>query len=235
MNRLELISTWKNAIMKEVEAKPDLQEEQRTHDEEMDQIQGGISEEYDMFTPPGQDTSPEAKARSPSTAMRTSIKKRQAPGDNGDDSLLRPHVARTIACEDFEPSVCADVGDTAGPMRAGDGIDMEDTSNIPWLYPSGAHSSGHTDEGNNMAAHLAMVATKVLINAVDVTEVYRQPRVVPVAKAMGLSGGSSMDITTVDETGRPLEFNCVNMGNKVVRRVHEEATCVGCQRDVHTL
>ena len=42
---------------------------------------------------------------------------------------------------------------------------------------------------------------------VDVSEVYSPERVVPVAVEHGLTGGSSMGVTTVDKYGRPWDFS----------------------------
>lgn len=53
----------------------------------------------------------------------------------------------------------------------------------------------------------------------DVAEVYSPPRITTKAKQMGLAAGWSLDLTTVDENGRPWDFDCVHMRNKVARKV----------------
>ena len=53
-------------------------------------------------------------------------------------------------------------------------------------------------------------------------EIYRKPRVVPVAEKMGLSGGSSMDIQTNDASGRPWDFNKTEMRAHAIKRIEQE-------------
>ena len=55
--------------------------------------------------------------------------------------------------------------------------------------------------------HRAMVNARVFLANVDIAEVYSPPRVVPVARQMGLIGGSSLDITTTDDNGEPWDFS----------------------------
>ena len=64
------------------------------------------------------------------------------------------------------------------------------------------------------------------IGAVDVTEISSPPRTTTTAKRMGLTTGSSMDITTYDVDGRPWDFNEVEMRNRAFRRVMEEKPLV---------
>ena len=53
----------------------------------------------------------------------------------------------------------------------------------------------------------------------DVAEVYSPPGVTTMAKRMGLAAGWSLDLTIVDENGRPWDFDCVHMRNKAARKV----------------
>ena len=63
---------------------------------------------------------------------------------------------------------------------------------------------------------------ELLIANVQVAEVYSPPRVVAMAKAMGLKGGWSLDLTTTDCDGRRWNFNELEMRNRAVRRVIED-------------
>ena len=51
------------------------------------------------------------------------------------------------------------------------------------------------------------------IRGIDISEIYSPKRVTEVAKAMGLVGGLSMDITTCDVDGRRWDFSEVEMRN----------------------
>ena len=53
----------------------------------------------------------------------------------------------------------------------------------------------------------------------DVAEICSKPRVVPVAERMGLRGGSSMDIPTNDEFGRPWDLNKPEMRAHASKRI----------------
>ena len=56
----------------------------------------------------------------------------------------------------------------------------------------------------------------MLINNMQVAEVYGPPRVVEMANRMGLRGGWSFDLTTTDEDGLPWDFNNIKMRNKAI-------------------
>ena len=56
----------------------------------------------------------------------------------------------------------------------------------------------------------------------DISEVYSPPRIAEVGEEQGLKAGSSMDITTKDEFGRPWDFTDVTMRNHAYRRVAME-------------
>ena len=62
----------------------------------------------------------------------------------------------------------------------------------------------------------------MLVGIVDVSEVFSPPRVTEVAKKMGLTAGTSFDITTVDDVGEPWDFNIQRMRIKAKIRVQEE-------------
>ena len=53
------------------------------------------------------------------------------------------------------------------------------------------------EEDQSMGAGTESTAPQ--LSKVDVSEVYSPPRIVPVAESMGLIGGTSFDLTVVDE------------------------------------
>ena len=59
----------------------------------------------------------------------------------------------------------------------------------------------------------------MLISHIQVAEVYSPPRVVEAAKAMGLRGGWSLDLTTQDVDGSAWDFNKLHMRNRAVHKV----------------
>ena len=63
---------------------------------------------------------------------------------------------------------------------------------------------------------------QMLINKIEVAEVYSPPRVTEMAHQMGLKVGWSLDITTVDVDGRNGDFNEVEMRNTAVRKLLED-------------
>ena len=66
------------------------------------------------------------------------------------------------------------------------------------------------------------IGSPLLLNQVDVSEVYGERRLVKIAQEMGLTGGSCMDIRTADEYGRRLDFDSATMRNHAVRRSEKE-------------
>ena len=62
----------------------------------------------------------------------------------------------------------------------------------------------------------------VTSNKMDIAEVYGPERVTRVAEQYGFKPGWSLDFTTTDEHGRPWNFDCLYMRNKVVRRLLED-------------
>ena len=60
------------------------------------------------------------------------------------------------------------------------------------------------------------------IGHVDVAEVFSQPRVAEMAKTMGFTAGSSLDITGRDECGNPWKFSNKNMRDKAMKNYIEE-------------
>ena len=60
------------------------------------------------------------------------------------------------------------------------------------------------------------------IDNVDVSEVFSPPRVAAMAAKMGLVPGSSMDITTTDETGEPWNFSIKRMRDKAEAKLMKE-------------
>ena len=59
----------------------------------------------------------------------------------------------------------------------------------------------------------------MLIEQMQVAEVYSPPRVVEMANNVGMLGGWSLDLTTCDEDGKPWGFNSINMRNKAIRKL----------------
>ena len=57
----------------------------------------------------------------------------------------------------------------------------------------------------------------MLLEQMEVAEVYSRPRIAKMAQEMGLRAGRSLDLTTCDEAGRPWYFNCIKMSNVAVR------------------
>ena len=58
---------------------------------------------------------------------------------------------------------------------------------------------------------------KLMFEQMEVAEVYSPPRIVEMARRMGLRAGWSLDLTTCDDYGRPWDFNCKQMRNAAVR------------------
>ena len=74
-------------------------------------------------------------------------------------------------------------------------------------------------QGDNLGSLLNSVTMAQMREQMDVAEVYSPPRVVEMAKKMGLRAGWSLDFTTTDDEGNPWDFNKAHMRNKVVRKL----------------
>ena len=100
----------------------------------------------------------------------------------------------------------AETGDVAmetrGQKRAGS----------PEIYDEDPRKSGRGTDTLAFTAHWEA----------DVAEKYSKPRVVPMAERMGLRGGSSMDIQTHDEFGRPSDFNKPEMRAHAIKTIEQE-------------
>ena len=75
------------------------------------------------------------------------------------------------------------------------------------------------EKHNVKEAQLNNVMKDMLLEQMDVAEVYSPPRAAKMAETMGLRAGWSLDLTTCDEAGRPWDFNNVSMRNAAVRKV----------------
>ena len=74
-------------------------------------------------------------------------------------------------------------------------------------------------QGDNLGSLLNSMMLAELRDRMEVAEVYSPPSVVDVARDVGLRAGWSLDLTTIDEDGRPWDFNQVSMRNKAVRKL----------------
>ena len=63
---------------------------------------------------------------------------------------------------------------------------------------------------------------EVLLNQLDVVEVYSPPRVAAMARRMGMRQGWSLDLTTCDKDGRAWGFKIVEMWNGTIRPVAQD-------------
>lgn len=68
-------------------------------------------------------------------------------------------------------------------------------------------------------AQLNCTTRQMMFEQMEVAEVYSQPRIITIARRMGLRAGWSLDLTTGDENGQPWDFNCKQMRNAAIRRV----------------
>ena len=67
---------------------------------------------------------------------------------------------------------------------------------------------------------------RMLINQMDVAEVYSPPRAVAMARRMGHRVGWSLDITTCDDDGREWDFNSAEMRNRAARKLLKDKPTV---------
>ncbi len=61
-----------------------------------------------------------------------------------------------------------------------------------------------------------------MVERMDVTEIYSPPRVNIEAKEMGLTPGSSLDLTTTDENGQAWDFSIAAMREKARNKVKHD-------------
>ena len=106
----------------------------------------------------------------------------------------RSHKAARIDEQDDEPMMAQDA------MR---GVDLPNSGN-----PS---SSSDVNFISKLIAHI--------VAGHDITEVYSSERVTAAAKEMGLSRGTAMDITTVDENGGAWDFTRPHMRRKAAEYI----------------
>ena len=71
----------------------------------------------------------------------------------------------------------------------------------------------------NVSPQLDQSMVQLMVNAMDVAELYSPPRIAEMTSNIGLRVGWSMDITTQDSDGRPWDFNIPEMRNRAARRV----------------
>ena len=72
---------------------------------------------------------------------------------------------------------------------------------------------------NSITSQLDQTMMKILIASMDVAEFYSPPRIIEMARTMGLRAGWSMDLTTRDTDGRAWDFNIPEMRNRAARRI----------------
>ena len=100
--------------------------------------------------------------------------------------------------------------------------DQGSTTNSQNLESSTAKGDTPADNQIDKQKGLDMALYSVTRNKMDVAEVYSLERVTRVAEQFGLKPGWSLDLTTTDENGRPWDFDCVYMRNKVARKLIED-------------
>ena len=66
----------------------------------------------------------------------------------------------------------------------------------------------------------------MVVEQMQVSEVYSPPRVVAMANKMGFRGGWGLDFTTQDEDGRPWDFNGTTMRNRAIRKLIKDQPSV---------
>lgn len=114
--------------------------------------------------------------------------------------------------------------DKHGSMKQSGEIDVVteevQQQHVKWLKQAitKIEQSIHTMK-ENLGNMINNVMMKNMINELDVAEVYSPPRVVEMARRMGIRAGWSLDITTTDDDGNAWDFNKLAMRNKAVRKV----------------
>lgn len=84
----------------------------------------------------------------------------------------------------------------------------------------------HKSKNNNLGAQLKKVMLNMLINNMQVAEIYNPPRVVEMANKMGLRGGWILDLTTNEDDGVPGDFNDSRMRNRAIRKILQDKPLV---------
>ena len=79
---------------------------------------------------------------------------------------------------------------------------------------------------NNFGSQLNGAMLGMLINNMQVAEVYSPPMVVEMANKMGLRGGWGLDLTTTDDDELPWDFNSLKMRNRAVRKLTRDKPLV---------
>ena len=64
-----------------------------------------------------------------------------------------------------------------------------------------------------------MMMLNMMVNQMEVAEVYSPPRVVGMANKLGIRGGWSLDLTICDTDGQPSDFNSTEMRNRAIRKL----------------
>ena len=73
-------------------------------------------------------------------------------------------------------------------------------------------------QSGNLGTQLNQAMLKMLVNQMQVAEVYSPPRVVEMANRMGMRGGWSLDLTICDPDGSPWDFNSIKMRNRAIEK-----------------
>ena len=69
-------------------------------------------------------------------------------------------------------------------------------------------------EQGDVSEQLNVMMVQMLIQKIEVVEAYSPPRVAEMARKMGFKAGWSLDLTTIHQDGRMLEFNEIEMRNR---------------------
>ena len=69
---------------------------------------------------------------------------------------------------------------------------------------------------------LNQMMRKLMLERMEVAEVYSPPRITTMARKMGLRAGWSLDLSTCDEHGGPWDFNQKEMRNAAVRKLIQD-------------
>ena len=75
--------------------------------------------------------------------------------------------------------------------------------------PTNASATARSSS-DGMALHLSRMRHQVILARVDMMEAYSPPRVAPVAEAMGMTSGGSLDLTTTNDQGVPWDFSKID-------------------------
>lgn len=192
------------AVEQDIEAKPELRAAHADHDVDLEQ-----AEQLELFGPDGDDDEDLPQPKRPRT--------------------MPPPTEGPAAASSSGSQTPADSGirspDTSTEERQGDRQERKErarpegrAATVLWKQQSYVDANplpfGKRDfdlQGSLLAVGTPILVNMVELNSVDVSEAYRGPRVVSMAEETGLTGGSSMDLTTVDERGMPWDFGDVRM------------------------